>query len=89
MHPLAVEQELRNTGSTPWRLAGAVLVGPQGVEWKVLGVWQREPIAPGEKRFIWVELEMEAAAARGTFTLKPWGQEASGGGQFFDGVSFP
>jgi hypothetical protein len=86
---LAVELDLRNTGSTPWTLAGAVLVGPQGVEWKVLGVWQREPIAPGKSGSIGMEVEMTEEEARGAFTLKLWSQEASGGGEFFDGVIFP
>ena len=86
---LAAELELSNTGSTPWTLAGAVLVGPQGVEWKVLGVWQREPIAPGKSGSIGMEVEMTEEEARGAFTLKLWSQEASGGGEFFDGVTFP
>jgi uncharacterized protein (TIGR02268 family) len=86
---LVAELELRNTGNSPWTLAGAVLVGPQGVEWKVLGVWQREPIAPGTTRDIGVEMELEEQEVRGTFSLKLWGQEASGGGEFFDGVTFP
>ncbi len=86
---LAVELDLRNTGSTPWTLAGAVLVGPQGVEWKVLGVWQQEPIAPGKPGRIGMEVEMTEEEARGAFTLQLWSQEASGGGEFFDGVTFP
>jgi hypothetical protein len=31
----------------------------------------------------------EEEVARGTFTLKWWGQEGGGGGEFFDGVTFP
>jgi uncharacterized protein (TIGR02268 family) len=86
---LAVELDLRNTGSTPWTLAGAVLVGPGGVEWKVLGVWSPGPIPPGKSLRIGMEVETTEEAARGTFTLKLWSQEASGGGEFFDGVIFP
>ncbi|HYO65222.1 MAG TPA: DUF2381 family protein [Archangium sp.] len=86
---LAVELELQNNGSTPWTLAGAVLVGPHGVEWKTFGVWQLKPVAPREKGSIGVEFEMKAEEARGTFILKIWGQEASDGGEFFDGVTFP
>ncbi|MFE8600892.1 DUF2381 family protein [Archangium violaceum] len=85
---LAVELELQNNGSTPWTLAGAVLVGPKGAEWMALAVWQQEPIAPGTRRNIRVEVEMEEQEVRGSFTLKLWGQEASNGGEFFDGVSF-
>ncbi len=86
---LAVRLELQNNGSTPWTPAGAVLMGPEGMEWKVLGVWPLEPLAPGTSRSVGVEVETEPEAARGTFTLKLWSQEASGGGEFFDGVSFP
>ncbi|HEX5750541.1 MAG TPA: DUF2381 family protein [Archangium sp.] len=86
---LSVELNLKNTGSTPWTLAGAVLVGPEGEEWKVLGAWQREPILPGKSGRIGVEVEMDEQEARGTFSLKLRSQEASGGGDFFDGVTFP
>jgi uncharacterized protein (TIGR02268 family) len=86
---LAVELELKNTGSTPWTPAGAVLVGPRGVEWKVLGMWPLKPMAPGKKLRFGVEVETEEAEARGTFTLKLWNQEAGGGGEFFDDVTFP
>ncbi|WP_309891932.1 DUF2381 family protein [Archangium sp.] len=86
---LAVEQELRNTGDTPWTLAGAVLVGPGGEEWKALAVWPREPIPPGRKRRVVVEVEAPEEEARGTFTLKLWSQEDSGRVELFDGVTFP
>ncbi len=86
---LAVEQELWNGGSTPWTPAGAVLVGPGGRELKALGVWSLEPIAPGEKRRVVLEVEATEEQARGTFTLKLWSQERGGGGEFFDGVTFP
>ncbi|MFY0571669.1 DUF2381 family protein [Archangium lansingense] len=85
---LVVKQLVRNTGNTPWTPARAVLVGPQGVEWKALGVWAQEPIAPGEKRLVGVEVEMTEIEARGTFTLKLWSQDA-GTAEFFDGVTFP
>ncbi|WNG55230.1 DUF2381 family protein [Archangium gephyra] len=86
---LLVEQVLRNHGSTPWTPAGAVLVGPKGEEWKALGVWTQGPIAPGEKRVVGMEVEMTEEAARGTFTLKWWGQEEDGGHELFEGVVFP
>ncbi|MFY0569259.1 DUF2381 family protein [Archangium lansingense] len=85
---LAVAQDLRNLGSTPWTPEGAVLVGPRGVEWKVLGVWPLEPIPPGEKHLVGVEVEMTEEEARGTFTLKLWSQDG-GTSEFFDGVTFP
>jgi len=86
---LAVEQEVHNTGHMPWTLAGAVLVGPRGEEWKALAVWPREPIPPGRKRRVVVEVEATEAEARGTFTLKLWSQEDSGTVELFDGVTFP
>ncbi len=86
---LAVVQELHNNGKTPWTPAGAVLVGPQGEEWKALGVWPLKPIAPGKKQRVVVEVEATEEAARGTFTLKLWSQEGGGAVELFDGVTFP
>jgi uncharacterized protein (TIGR02268 family) len=86
---LAMEQELWNGGSTPWTPAGAVLVGPGDVELKALGVWPLEPIAPGKKHRVVLEVEATEEAARGTFTLKLWSQEGSTREEFFDGVTFP
>ncbi|WP_309895291.1 DUF2381 family protein [Archangium sp.] len=86
---LAVVQYLYNKGRTPWTLAGAVLVGPQGEEWKALGMWPVEPIAPGRRRRVVVEVEVPEEAARGTFTLKLWSQEGGGRVELFDGVTFP
>ena len=86
---LAVVQELQNTGRTPWTPAGAVLMGPQGEEWKALGVWPLKPIAPGKKQRLVVEVEATEEAARGTFTLKLWSQEGGGAVELFDGVTFP
>ncbi|HEX5744605.1 MAG TPA: DUF2381 family protein, partial [Archangium sp.] len=86
---LAVVQQSQNNGGTPWTPAGAVLVGPKGEEWKVLRVWTQESLAPGEKLSVGVEVEMTEEAARGTFTLKWWGQDAGRGSESFDGVTFP
>jgi uncharacterized protein (TIGR02268 family) len=86
---LAVTQELQNNGSTPWTSGGAVLVGPNGVEWKALGMGPLEPIAPGKSLLFGVEVEAAEEAARGTFTLKLWSQEGATTGEFFDGVTFP
>ncbi len=87
---LAVVQELRNTADTPWTLAGAVLVGPRGEEWKALAVWPLEPIAPGKKQRVVVEVEVPEEEARGTFTLKLWSQEEGRArDECFEGVTFP
>ncbi|KFA87860.1 DUF2381 family protein [Archangium violaceum] len=85
---LAVEQRLRNLGSTPWTPAGAVLVGAKGEEWKVLGWGPLEPVVPGKEGRLMVEVEMTEEAARGTFTLKLW-REDGGTAEFFDGITFP
>jgi uncharacterized protein (TIGR02268 family) len=86
---LAVDQELWNTGSTPWTLAGAVLVGPRGEEWKALAFWPLEPLAPGKRHRVVVEVEVPEEAARGSFTLKLWSQQGDGGAELFEGVTFP
>jgi len=86
---LAVEQELHNTGDTPWTLAGAMLVGSRGEEWRALAVWPSEPIAPGKTQRVVVEVETLEDEAHGTFTLKLWRQERSDEVEFFDGVTFP
>ena len=85
---LAVEQVVRNTGTRPWTPAGAVLMGPRNTEWKALGVWPLNPIPPGMRRRIGVEVEVTEEEARGTFTLKLWSQDV-GTGELFDGVTFP
>jgi hypothetical protein len=81
--------ELKNMGNMPWRPAGAVLVGPERVELKALDVWAREPIPPGGKRLVVVEVEATEREARGTFTLELWGEGDSSRGERFDGVTFP
>jgi uncharacterized protein (TIGR02268 family) len=87
---LAVVQELRNTTDTPWTLAGAVLVGPRGEEWKALAVWPLEPIAPKKEQRVVVEVEATEEEARGTFTLKLWSQEEGRArDECFEGVTFP
>jgi uncharacterized protein (TIGR02268 family) len=86
---LVVVQQLHNNGKTAWTPAGAVLVGPQGQEWKALGVWPLEPIAPGKRRLVVVEVEATEEQARGTFSLKLWNQEGGGQSERFEGVTFP
>jgi hypothetical protein len=66
-----------------------VLLGPHGEEWKALGVWPLKPIVPGKKLDVLMEVEVPEDAARGTFTLKWWGNEAGSGSEHFDGVTFP
>ena len=86
---LAVELELLNMGKQPWTPAGAVLVGPKHVELKALGVWPLEPIPPGTKHRVVVEVEATEEEARRTFTLELWSQDGDGGSERFKGVTFP
>ena len=87
---LAVEQDLRNTGDAPWTLAGAMLVGPRGEEWKALAALPLEPIPPGKTQRVVVEVEAAEEEARGGFTLKLWNQEGGGDRvELFEGVTFP
>ena len=86
---VAVEVELKNMGTTPWTPVGAALVGPNG---KVLGqptVWLLEPIAPGWKQRVVVEVEATGEEAQGTFTLKLWAQGGADASVLLDGVMFP
>ncbi|HEX8434178.1 DUF2381 family protein [Archangium sp.] len=67
---LAVELEVENTGSQPWTVdEKAELVSTEGARPRVLGVWPREPLAPGKTRWLFVEAEATKAQARGTFRL--------------------
>jgi uncharacterized protein (TIGR02268 family) len=86
---VAVEVELKNMGTTPWAPVGAALVGPNG---KVLGqptVWLLEPIAPGWKQRVVVEVEATGEEAQGTFTLKLWALGGADTSVLLDGVTFP
>jgi uncharacterized protein (TIGR02268 family) len=67
---LAVELEVENTGPQPWTMdEKADLVSTEGARLRVLGVWPREPLAPGHARRLFVEAEATEAQARGTFRL--------------------
>ena len=80
---------LLNPGATEWTAAGASLTGKGGGTLKVLSVWQRAPIAPGnsEPDAVYVEAEL-SAEARGPYTLRLW---AEGGTQavILSGVPLP
>jgi uncharacterized protein (TIGR02268 family) len=67
---VAVELEVENTGPQPWTVdEKAELVSTEGARLRVLGVWPREPLAPGETRRLFVEAEAMEEQARGTFQL--------------------
>jgi hypothetical protein len=66
-----------------------MLMGPKGVEWKVLGVGPQEPIAAGKRRHVMVDVEATEEEVRGTSTLMLWSHEGDGGGEPLDAVRFP
>lgn len=75
---VAVEVQLKNTGTAPWTAAGAVLRGLKGEVLKPLALWQLGPItpptagvAPEEGRVV-VEFMTTGTEVRGTYTLTLW-----------------
>jgi uncharacterized protein (TIGR02268 family) len=60
----------------PWQVEGAVLVGGDGGALPVLRVLQQEPIEPGDRKHVFVEVAAAPATAVGPYTLTLW---AAGG----------
>jgi uncharacterized protein (TIGR02268 family) len=74
-------------GAMPWTPKGAVLVGPKG-EILEATFFPAEPIPPGEKRPVWLEVMAPDTRTEGPFVLKLW--EADGQRTFVLGnVTFP
>ena len=86
---VAVKVELLNTGTTPWTPTGATLVGSKREALTGLTVWPLEPIPPGKFQSITVEMNAAESEARGTYTLKLWGEQGGAEGVTLDGVTFP
>jgi len=86
---VAVTVELRNTGTVAWTPTGAALVGVNQEALTGLTVWPLEPIPPGKFQSITVELDAAESEARGTYTLKLWGEQGGVASVTFDGVTFP
>jgi uncharacterized protein (TIGR02268 family) len=88
---VAVRLHLDNpAGAAAWAAEGAslVLAGRQGVELKVLAVWQQAPIAGGGVGRLVVEAEAPTTEMRGPFILRLW--EAGGTRPVtLGGVTFP
>jgi uncharacterized protein (TIGR02268 family) len=85
---VAVELELDNLSSQPWKMEKAELVGPKGARPRVLRVWPLEFLAAGEMRRVVVEAEAQEEDTRGAFILKL--TEAGGSRTLtFRGVTFP
>jgi uncharacterized protein (TIGR02268 family) len=85
---VAIELLLGNTGAAKvWTPRGVKLVGPKG-EVLDAAFFPAEPIPPGEKRRVWIEVMAPEAQTVGPFTLKIW--EADGQRTFVIGnVTFP
>jgi uncharacterized protein (TIGR02268 family) len=83
---VALDMVVRNVSARTWTVAGAVLVGEDGVRHKVLRVWPLEPLLPGPE---WrrVVVEAEAPEARGRFTLLLW-QDGEPPSVSLEGVTF-
>jgi uncharacterized protein (TIGR02268 family) len=58
-------------GAEPWMVRGAILRGPRGEELKA-SVWQAEPIPPGGRRRVLIEVMAPDEKIEGSFTLKLW-----------------
>jgi uncharacterized protein (TIGR02268 family) len=85
---VAIELLLENMDAAKvWTLRGVKLVGPKG-EVLDAAFFPAEPIPPGEKRRVWIEVMAPEAQTVGPFTLKIW--EADGQRTFVIGnVTFP
>jgi uncharacterized protein (TIGR02268 family) len=83
---LAVELRVFNHGTTPWQVAGAVLMGPKPGETKQLRLGTVVPIAPGTWGGVVMQVEATEEEARATFRLKLWEGSRS---VEWEGVTFP
>ncbi|WP_309894052.1 DUF2381 family protein [Archangium sp.] len=85
---VVVELWVTHTGHQPWTLEGAELMNTQGTRLNVLRVWPSQPISPGDRRQLVVEVEATEKQSRGTFLLEL--REAGGAGTVtVRGVTFP
>jgi uncharacterized protein (TIGR02268 family) len=88
---VALEFRLENPeGAQAWKAEDAALTqeGKRGMSLKVLTVWQKAPIPPGEGGRVVVEAEPPTDGTRGPYTLKLW--EAGGARTVtLGGVTFP
>jgi hypothetical protein len=85
---VALELELRNPGTRPWTLAGAVMRGPHGEDLTPLPP-EGAPVSilPGLHDRVLVEIEATTKQALGAYTLTPW--DADGRSVMLDNVTFP
>jgi uncharacterized protein (TIGR02268 family) len=84
---VAVEVELRNPGTKPWTLAGAMLRGAQGEELMSLPEGMLVSILPRAEGRLLVEFEATTKQARGAYILTLW--DADGRSVILENVTFP
>jgi uncharacterized protein (TIGR02268 family) len=84
---VAVELGLKNPGTKPWTLAGAVLRGAKGEELTPLAEDTPVSIVPDVPGRIMVEFEATTNQARGAYTLTLW--DADGRSISLENVTFP
>jgi uncharacterized protein (TIGR02268 family) len=86
---VAVELELKNPGTKPWSLAGAVLRGPQGEEFTPLPPEETPVSSPPGGAFVRIMVEFEATTnqAQGAYTLTLWDADARS--IVLENVTFP
>ncbi|HYO67202.1 MAG TPA: DUF2381 family protein [Archangium sp.] len=69
---VAVELHLKNPGTKPWTLAGALLRGPKGEELTPLPEDTPVSILPGFSGRVMLEFEATMEQAQGAYTLILW-----------------
>ncbi|HEX5750293.1 MAG TPA: DUF2381 family protein [Archangium sp.] len=84
---VAVELDLKNPGTRPWTLAGAVLRGTKGEELTPLPEGNPVSILPGAPGRVMVEFEATTKQAQGAYTLTLW--DADGRSVILENVTFP
>jgi uncharacterized protein (TIGR02268 family) len=85
---VAVALELANPRAQPWQAESASLKDKAGSPLRMVRVWQRPTVVPGEPNRVVVEAEADPTEARGPFTLSLW--EAGGKRAIILGnVTFP
>jgi uncharacterized protein (TIGR02268 family) len=87
---VAVALEVENTSAQPWGVdsEGAQLVSRDGARLRVLSVWQRKPLVPGQKGRVVVEAAATPEQARGTYVLT-LGERDGARTVTLRGVTFP
>ncbi|WPB80135.1 DUF2381 family protein [Archangium violaceum] len=70
---VAGEVWLMNSGTTPWRVEGALLMSAAGEKLEGVRVGQTEPIPPQQSRRVFFEADAAGGVLRGEVMLRLWG----------------